>query len=105
MRILKTIFYLTLLMSLYSCQKVIELDIRDSDTKYVIEGIVTNEPGECKVYISQTKQFNEDNQFTGVSGAVVRITDNGLEVALSETSAGTYETNLINGTPGHAYQL
>lgn len=88
-----------------SCRKVIDLKLKDSERKYVIEGMVTNEPGVCKVLITQSRNFNEDNNFTGISGAVVRISDNGVEFLLTETTAGLYETNQLTGTPGHLYQL
>lgn len=98
-------FYISVLLSLCSCNKVIELKLRDTETKYVIEGIITNEPGVCKVYLTQTKNFNEDNQFEKISGATVKVKDNGAETKLAETQPGVYETNLINGTPGHVYRL
>jgi hypothetical protein len=98
-------FLLVICVGIYSCTKVIDLDLRDSETKYVIEGIITNEPGVCKVYLSQTKNFNENNQFRGVSGATVKVKDNGREILLAESQPGTYQTTLINGTPGHRYEL
>jgi hypothetical protein len=84
---------------------VIDLKLKESDTKYVIEGIITNEPGVCKVHLSQTRQFDEDNIFPGVSGATVTVKDNEKEIPLLETQPGIYETKLINGTPGHVYHL
>ena len=92
-------------LNLFSCNKVIELDLRNTEIKYVVEGIVTNEPGICKVYISQSKNFNEDNQFQKVSGAIVKVKDNGVEKTLSEVEPGLYETRAINGQPGHHYHL
>ena len=89
----------------FSCQKVIELELQDTEIKYVIEGIITNEPGVCKVYVSQSKNFNENNQFNKVSNAMVTVSDNGVEKILSETEPGLYETNLFNGTPGHVYEM
>jgi len=93
------------LLVFFSCQKVIDLELREAEIKYVIEGIITNEPGVCKVYITQSKNFNENNQFSKVSNAVVAVSDNGVEKNLSENEPGLYETSLINGTPGHVYQL
>lgn len=90
---------------LTGCQKVIELPLNPSEVKYVIEGIVTNEPGFCKVYISKSRLFYEDNNFETVSGAQVKVSDNGQEFLLTETAPGVYETNAINGTPGHQYKL
>lgn len=93
------------ILILSSCRKVIELDLKENEPKYVIEGIITNEPGVCRVLISQSKNFYENNQFTGISGALVKIKDNGNEFTLTETSKGLYESMLINGTPGHIYEL
>jgi hypothetical protein len=105
MRSIINSFLVFLLLSFFSCKKVIDIKVKESDTKYVIEGIVTNEPGTCKVYISQTKPFNEDNSFPQVRGAIVKVKDNGVEFLLVESVPGLYTTNLINGTPGHTYQL
>jgi len=43
----------------------------------VIEGILTDQPGTSKVLITQTKNFDEDNGFPGVTGATVSITESG----------------------------
>ncbi len=102
---LKNIMVVCGLLFFVSCQKVIELELRDTEIKYVIEGIITSEPGFCKVTITQSKNFNENNQFNRISNAVVVVSDNGIERVLPETEPGLYETNLINGTPGHVYKL
>ena len=104
MRLVKTIFFFSALLLFYSCEKVIDIKVKDSDVKYVIEGIITTGPG-CKVYITRTKPFNEDNDFSNVSGATVKVKDNIIEHVLTESAPGVYETPLINGTPGHLYQL
>lgn len=102
---IKKIFFFSVLLLIFSCEKVIEIKLRDSDIKYVIEGIVTNEPGSCKVYLTRTKPFNEDNNFVQVSGALVKVKDNNVEHTLTESVPGIYETSLIIGRPGHLYQL
>ena len=100
----RSLLYL-LILSFCSCQKVIDLKLHDADIKYVVEGIITNEPGVCRITLTQSKPFYEDNQFPGVSGATVKVKDNDVEYSLPETQAGVYETNLINGTPGHTYRV
>jgi len=96
MRLVKTIFFFSASLVFYSCEKVIDIKVKESDIKYVIEGIITTEPG-CKVYITRTKPFNEDNDFSNVSGATVKVKDNNIEHMLTELSPGVYETALING--------
>jgi len=102
---IKRLILVLCVLSLCSCQKVVDLKLHDADIKYVVEGIITNEPGVCKVNLTQSKPFYEDNQFPGVTGAIITIKDNDVEFLLPETQPGVYETNQINGTPGHVYQL
>ena len=102
---IKRLLVCLVILSLCSCQKVIDLKLNDADIKYVVEGIITNEPGVCKVNLTQSKPFYENNQFPGIRGAIVTVKDNDVEFSLPETQPGVYETNLINGTPGHVYQL
>src|SRR6478752_4860906 len=105
MRHLKRLLFSLTILLFCSCEKVIDLKLQETDIKYVVEGVITNEPGVCKVTLTQSKPFYENNQFPGISGAVVTVKDNDVEYSLPETQPGVYETNLINGTPGHVYQL
>jgi len=105
MKPIKRFLFCALIFAFYSCQKVIDLKLHNADIKYVVEGIITNEPGVCKVTLTQSKPFYENNLFPGISGATVTVKDNDVEYSLPERQTGVYETNLINGTPGHIYQL
>ena len=96
---------LTLVLVLCACERVIDIDVRESDTRYVIEGMVTNEPGGSKVYVSRTLPFYDDNDFPPVSGARVAIRDNGQETVLAETAPGVYDAPALTGVPGHRYDL
>jgi len=105
MRVIAKLILVLTALWFYSCKKVIDIKLKETDIKYVVEGIVSNKAGDCKVYVSKSKPFNENNEFEKVSGAIVTVSDNGVEVQLGETQAGIYQTNLINGTPGHVYQM
>lgn len=105
MRLMNTFLSSLFLFALSSCEKVIDIKLKGSDTKYVIEAIVTNERGKSSVRISETKHFAADNEFPGVTGAVVKIRDNGTEFTFTETRAGVYENSILNGKPGHTYDL
>jgi len=103
---MKNISYITLLLLLLSsCEKAIDLKLPDNTPKYVIEAVLTNEAGGCRVAISQTKDFTGDNTFTGVSGATVIISGNGTTQTLSPGSAGVYQNSTFTGVPGNTYQL
>ncbi len=101
----RLILFLFISTGFISCEKVIDVDIRESDRRYVIEGVITDEPGVCNIRLTRTIHFNDPNVFPAVSGAVVKVKDNGVEYTLNETSPGNYSTTAINGTPGHLYQL
>lgn len=89
-----------------SCEKVIDLDLDQVEKKYVIEAILTDHPGGCNVFISQTKDFTEDNNFPGVSGAVVTINEEGgATTPLPAAAAGRYTAPGLTGITGKKYTL
>lgn len=90
---------------IWSCKKIIDIGPKDNTPIYVIEGRITNEPGVCKVLVSKTKNLTSNNQYEGLSGAVVKVENSGTTTILPETSKGVYEVSTINGTPGQTYNL
>jgi uncharacterized protein DUF4249 len=89
-----------------SCEKVIHLDLNTADKKYVIEATVTDQPATAQVLLSQTKNFDDNNQFVGVSGAVVTVKEEGgLLTTFTEMSPGHYEAPGFTGTTGKSYDL
>lgn len=92
-------------MALTSCEKLIDVELRDADKKYVIEGVLTDQPGSTQVRISQTKSYSASNSFEGVNGADVRIVEeDGSRTQLTQKAAGVYESE-ITGQPGKKYTL
>lgn len=100
-----TTLCLAMMLLLGSCQKVININLGSSATQYVIVGAITDQPGSCQVSITQTKNFNDDNNFPGVSGATVTIENNGVVTTLPETDSGIYQTGALQGIPGNTYHL
>jgi hypothetical protein len=92
-------------IALASCEKVINVDLKNADPKIVIEGIVSNS-NPAKVVISKSVPFSYLNNFPAVTGATVKISDNtGNTYTLAETVAGTYTNALLVGVPGRTYTL
>ena len=102
--ILSSIF---ILATFASCRKIIDVDVKASAPKYVIEGNITDGDAAATVRISKTVYLNASNDFPAVSGATVRIRDiyTGLEANLSEKEPGIYQSATLKGSPGHQYQL
>ena len=88
-----------------SCQKVIDLKLRNDIGKLVIEGNIVDEFGRQTVKLSQNVSFTSTNTYPPVSGATVIVKDStGNAFRFTEHSAGTYTGNLP-GVPGSGYSL
>lgn len=107
MRVLKKLsFGIALVILVASCRKVIKIDLNSGDPKFVIEAVVTNSIGTHTVQITTTKNFDQDNNFEGVTGANVSISDNAGNVeTLIMASPGVYQTTTLTGVPGRTYYL
>lgn len=91
---------------LFSCEKVINVELNPADQRYVIEGQITNQKKGTLVVISQTTDFENTSAFPGVSGAIVSISDaQGNIYPLTETQQGFYQDSLLLGKPGMTYHL
>ncbi len=89
-----------------SCEKVIDVDLKKPVSKYVIQGYITNQPGDCKVQITEVVNFSDSAVFPGITGAVVTVRDNNESpVELMEAGGGMYETTVLTGIENHTYFL
>jgi hypothetical protein len=108
---MRNIFHFTIatfaFLTITSCQKVIDVKLNSSAQQYVIEGEITDAAGPYTVTISRTRDFTENNDFEKIGGASVIIKDVTANTTdtLRQASAGTYQTSITNGVPGHTYQL
>lgn len=90
------IFSLAIILAFTSCEKIIDVALKDSEKQYVIEGTVTNNAGDCTVRISKTKNFSDNNNFEGIANASVSVTDNnGNTTTLTESAAFTSRQYLL----------
>lgn len=106
-------FFALLLLVSSSCEKVIELNLKGVEAKYVIEGVLSDQAGDCRVRISKTKDFDQNNEFPGIQGALVHIriegnnpaSQPGDTVQLVETEPGIYQAPGFAGISGETYTL
>ena len=93
-------------IGLFSCQKVIDVSLKGSTSKLVIDANISNHPGPYLVTLVQSIDFNQLNNFPPVSGAIVVISDNAGNIdTLKETISGVYKTSTIQGVPDRTYTL
>lgn len=106
MKLNKLYLFLLSTIAIYSCKKVIQVDLNSAAPQIVIAGDITNATGPYQVKISKTVNFSSNNVFPAVSGAIVKISDNtGVIDSLTETNPGVYTTHVIEGKPGNTYTL
>jgi len=94
------------LIAFSSCEKVINVDLKNEIPRLVIEGMVDDAGNPAKVIISKTAVFSANNNYEKIRNALVKITDNlGNIFLLAETSAGTYTNTTLTGVVGRTYHL
>ncbi|MDB0063157.1 DUF4249 domain-containing protein [Crocinitomicaceae bacterium] len=92
------------LIGTVSCTKVIDLELKESDSQIVLKGEVNS--GELIHSLSITKSiaFNQDNVFPGLTGATVTLTDNqGNSETLVDLGDGNYKTVNFLAAAGRTY--
>ena len=98
--------FISMIIFFSSCQKVIDVDIKNVAKKYVLEAVITDQLDSSKVLLSTTKDVSENNDFPGISGATVTVTDNaGIVTTFTEDSAGYYYSHSFKGVIGKTYTL
>jgi Domain of unknown function (DUF4249) len=99
------LFSAAIALTLFSCRKVINVDLNNADPRLVIEGVVDN-MNPAFVEISKSVIFSNNNIFPTVSGALVKVTDNlGGSFNFTETTPGKYVNGSLIGVPGRTYTL
>lgn len=90
---------------LSSCEKVINVNIKNAEKKYVIEGQITDNTNSVRVNLSETMDINDSNKFIGVETAEMSISENGKRtIQLTHAGGGIYRANMT-GVPGSTYTL
>jgi len=94
------------LIFLSSCEKVIDLELKNADPIIVIEGTVSNQNENHFVRISKTIPFDQSTSFKGIKGAQVSLKSSvGNSIIFTEFTDGVYRSPRFRGTPGFTYTL
>ena len=97
---------LCLMLTWTACTKTVKLDLRNAPPVYVIEGDITDQPGPYLVRIFQTTGFYDSNNFKGVDGATVQVSNaEGYRETLTGNGGGNYYTGQLQGRTGDTYTL
>lgn len=88
------------------CQKVVDIDLNDSEPRLIVDGLVCDSPGPYQINLQLSGSYFNQPDLNQVSGAVVIISDNaGMTDSLKEIASGVYQTSKLKGIPGKTYKL
>ena len=103
---IKAIAILISSISLFSCEKVIDIDLNEAEPRLVIEGNITSESGPYEVYLSTSGGYFDNTAVQPVENGIVRISDDeGNSEILTETSPGIYKSNTFIGVENRNYSV
>ncbi|MBC7912890.1 MAG: DUF4249 domain-containing protein [Pyrinomonadaceae bacterium] len=106
MKVLALFLFICTAFCIVSCEKVIDVQLKDASPLLVIEGIITNRTDSQYVKINQSVPFGESNTYPEVSNAVVTIQDGtGRVFTLRERRPGFYMARNFVAHSGRTYKL
>ncbi|MBK9191339.1 MAG: DUF4249 domain-containing protein [Crocinitomicaceae bacterium] len=91
-----------------SCEKVIDLDLNEAESRIVVEAVLKDGPGNNSIKLSYTSAVYTDQSFDKISGADVRVTDkDGNEYIFPEDPyvPGFYTNPSFEVLPQNDYSL
>ena len=94
------------IMLFASCEKVVNIDLNESDPQYVIEGEVFEGMNPLRVFINKTTDFYGKQPQAPVSDAIITIgSPDGTITTVPHVSAGYYELPSFIAVAGNTYTL
>jgi len=91
---------------LFSCEDIIEVELRSSEPTIVIEGVINNDSGPYQVRISKSTDYYYPGIYPAVENALVQISDNqGNTEVLREDKPGLYLAEALVGIEQRSYTL
>ncbi|ALO14091.1 hypothetical protein L21SP5_00412 [Salinivirga cyanobacteriivorans] len=88
--LLKSLYFILIILSAISCEKVIEVDLDDSEPKLVIEATLLEGDNECKVVISKSAPYFDSSPIEKIDNATVTLYFEGNELVIPNVEPGEY---------------
>ncbi|NEW84115.1 MAG: DUF4249 domain-containing protein [Mariniphaga sp.] len=96
---------LSVLMVLWSCEEVIEVNLKNESSKVVIESFITNIDNPFMVKITKSQGFFDQSNFSTVKNASVQLQYLSVKENLIEKGGGYYISSKTKAISGRAYTL
>lgn len=95
-----------LLFAFASCEKVIELELNQTEEMIVVDALVSNRANQSVVRLSKSVPLFTDQQYQNISNANVTVkTSDGNSFSFKEVEEGVYKNDTFIGVEGTDYQL
>lgn len=89
-----------------SCEKVIDVDIKESPNQMVIEGSITDSLTMQTIKLTKSVNYTESNVYPPVTGASVVVTDDaGFTLRFEEKQPGVYTFGPFRGGTNRKYTM
>ncbi len=99
------ISFALILLTIISCEEVVDLEIDSDETRLIVEGRITNELKVHQIKLTETSDFFNPAEPVSVVGATVTVTDGSNEIQFVESSPGIYGSPVFAGEVGKTYEL
>lgn len=96
---------LLVLVILWSCEEMIEVNLKNENPKVVIESFISNGENLVMVKITKSQEFFNQSNFAPVKNATVQLECFSVREKLTEKGGGYYISSRIKGISGRAYTL
>ena len=96
---------MVILVSLLSCERVIDIDLNEARPRIVIEATIHHLTGNCKVKITRTGNFFQPYSPDWVSGAKVSLSSDKANYLFTEKTSGIYNLNKTGRLSTGIYKL
>lgn len=101
-----TLSIFALVITLSSCQKVIDIDLNSATPQYVIEAELVEGTQDFRVRVTKTSNYFSTDNVTSVNNATITLKkDNGTPTTLTNEANGYYKTTNYTATNKVNYQL
>lgn len=95
-----------LLFAFASCEKVIDLELNQTEEMLVVDALVSNQPNQSVVRLSKSISLFSDQQYQKVSNANVVVKNpEGVSFLFQEAEEGVYRNEAFVGYEGGEYKL
>lgn len=103
---LKRILILLFITIFWSCEEIIQVDINSSDPQIIIEAKLSNLIERNGIYITESTDFYNPNEYKKITDAAVTIFDDkGNSFIIEEISPGVYQHPNLVSIPNNIYTI